>query len=152
MMYCTAGAWKAATLSVRVEKPPVPRVEKVWHAASKALMPAARSRAYSASDRPAYTFQSASAVSAMRGASFSDRAPENSALYSAIPPAPIRGSTAMVRSTTPMPPSQCVKCRQNWITGGSTSTRGRIVAPVVVKPETDSNTASVTVANAGVKK
>ena len=41
-----------------------------------------------------------------------------------------------------MPPTQWVKLRQNKIPRLRDSTSGRMVAPVVVKPETVSNSAS----------
>lgn len=51
--------------------------------------------------------------------------------------------TAIMNTSTPMPPTQCVKLRQNnrpWL---SASTSVRIDAPVVVKPETVSKNASI---------
>ncbi len=42
MIHSTAGLAKPPTLAVRVEKPPVPRVENVWHNASSQPIPAAR--------------------------------------------------------------------------------------------------------------
>ena len=42
-----------------------------------------------------------------------------------------------------MPPIQCVKLRQNSVQCDSASTSGTTLAPVVVKPETVSNSASV---------
>ena len=42
----------------------------------------------------------------------------------------------------PMPPNQWVKLRQKSIPLSSASTSVRMLAPVVVKPETVSNTAS----------
>ena len=41
----------------------------------------------------------------------------------------------MASTSTPMPPSQWVKERQNRIPRGSASMSTRMVAPVVVKPE-----------------
>src|SRR5688572_23148703 len=79
----------------------------------------------------------------MRGLSFSDFAPENSARYKCMPPVPSSSDLAMPNNTMPMPPSQCVKQRQSCSAGGSTSTRGRTVDPVVVNPEVDSKNASV---------
>ena len=47
----------------------------------------------------------------------------------------MEGSSAVVRTSTPMPPSQCVKARQNRMPLGMASMSVRIVEPVVVKPE-----------------
>ena len=58
----------------------------------------------------------------MRGLSFSDLAPENSARYSGMPPWPTSGSTAMPSSTIPIPPSQWEKQRQSCTASESTST------------------------------
>ena len=52
------------------------------------------------------------------------------------------GMTAIINTSTPMPPIHCVNMRQNMQPRLRTSTCGSIVAPVVVKPETVSNTAS----------
>ena len=56
---------------------------------------------------------------------------------------PLRGTTARTNTKTPMPPTQWVKLRQNRETWLSASTSLRMLAPVVVKPETTSNMASV---------
>lgn len=48
-----------------------------------------------------------------------------------------------------MPPSQCVKQRQNWSGSGRTSTSASTVAPVVVNPDVASKTASVNESNHG---
>ena len=48
---------------------------------------------------------------------------------------PKKGSRAAVRISTPIPPSQWVKDRQNSSPMGSPSMAVRMVAPVVVKPE-----------------
>ena len=77
--YSTAGFWKLATLALRLEKPPVPKTENVWHSASKLPIPAQRRAMYEASESPKYTFHSADAVSVIRGFNFSEIAPENSA-------------------------------------------------------------------------
>ena len=62
IVYSTAGFWKPATLALRLEKPPVPMTENVWHRASKLFMPAQRRDRYEAMESPRYTFQSAKAV------------------------------------------------------------------------------------------
>ena len=58
------------------------------------------------------------------------------------PPIPSIGSSAIVSSRMPMPPSQCVSDRQNSMPIGNASTSRRIVAPVVVKPDAVSKYAS----------
>ena len=55
---------------------------------------------------------------------------------------PIRGMMARESTKTPMPPAQWVKLRQKSRPFGTDSTSIKIVAPVVVKPEAASNTAS----------
>ena len=57
--------------------------------------------------------------------------------------APRPGISAMVSTSTPMPPSQCMKERQNRMPWGSGSTAVRMEEPVVVKPETDSKKQSM---------
>ena len=54
---------------------------------------------------------------------------------------PIKGMTAMIKTRTPIPPIQCVKLLQNSTQRGTTSTSVRILEPVVVNPDTDSNSA-----------
>jgi hypothetical protein len=46
-------------------------------------------------------------------------------------------------ATMPMPPSQCISDRQNRTLRGMTSSPTSTVAPVVVRPDAASNTASV---------
>ena len=53
------------------------------------------------------------------------------------------GSTAMTNTSTPMPPIQWVKLRQNSTPWPRGSTAVKNVAPVVVKPETVSKNASM---------
>ena len=55
---------------------------------------------------------------------------------------PRRGSTAAVRTTIPIPPSQCVRDLQKSIHFGSDSIWVRIDAPVVVYPDMVSKKAS----------
>lgn len=52
------------------------------------------------------------------------------------------GITAITKASTPIPPIKCEKLLQNNILLLKLSTSSNIVAPVVVKPETDSNKAS----------
>ena len=55
------------------------------------------------------------------------------------------GSTAKTKTKTPIPPNQWVRLRQKRIPLSKTSTSAITEAPVVVKPETLSNKASVKV-------
>ena len=59
------------------------------------------------------------------------------------PPIPRRGIRATASAMTPKPPSQCVSQRQRLTLTGRLSTSDRTEAPVVVKPLTLSNAASV---------
>ena len=53
------------------------------------------------------------------------------------------GRMAMTNTSTPMPPTQCVKLRQNSRPRSMVSTSVRMLAPVVVKPETVSKKLSI---------
>ena len=53
-----------------------------------------------------------------------------------------RGSTAMMKTSTPMPPIQWERLRQSSTPQLSSSTLATTEAPVVVKPETISKKAS----------
>ena len=55
---------------------------------------------------------------------------------------PLMGSTAIRKTSTPMPPIQWLNRRQNMTPRGMPTRSVTTVAPVVVKPETDSNSAS----------
>ena len=52
------------------------------------------------------------------------------------------GMMASTKTMTPMPPTQWVKLLQKRLAWLSASTSDRILDPVVVKPDTVSNTAS----------
>ena len=54
-----------------------------------------------------------------------------------------RGSTATASTMMPMPPSQWLNWRQKTIERSSASMSVSTVAPVAVKPETDSKKASI---------
>ena len=136
-------------LAVRVEKPPVARVVKACATASNGPIPATTSKRANAPVRATYTPHREVAVSATRGVSFSDWAPENSARYRCMPPCPTSGRTAMTKTTIPMPPSHEDRARQSRMGRESDSTSERIEAPVVVTPEVASKTASVTLAMPG---
>ena len=53
------------------------------------------------------------------------------------------GISARDKTSTPMPPTQWVKLRQKSSPRGSASTSVKMVAPVVVKPDTVSKKQSV---------
>ena len=55
---------------------------------------------------------------------------------------PASGSTISMNTSTPIPPTQCVRQRHSMEAWDSASTSLRMVAPVVVKPETVSKSAS----------
>ena len=54
-----------------------------------------------------------------------------------------RGMTAIINTSTPIPPIQWVKQRQKAVPRESFSTSLKILEPVVVKPEIVSNNASI---------
>ncbi len=60
-----------------------------------------------------------------------------------MPPTPSNGRIATESTMMPIPPIQWVNERQNSTPRGSDSMSPNTVAPVVVKPDTDSNTASM---------
>ena len=53
------------------------------------------------------------------------------------------GRIARIKTSTPIPPIQCVKQRQNCTQRSMPSTLLRMLPPVVVKPETVSKSASI---------
>ena len=83
------------------------------------------------------------AVCRARGTIFPTEGPGTSARMTCMERSLAKGSTAMIKTSTPMPPIQWVKLRQNSSPRGSASTSVRMLAPVVVKPDTVSNTASI---------
>ena len=83
------------------------------------------------------------AVCLILGTNLPTEGPGLSALIRCILLPPASGVTARTNTRTPIPPIQWVKLRQNRIPRGKCSTAGRMVAPVVVKPETVSKNASM---------
>jgi len=79
----------------------------------------------------------------MRGVSFSSPGPGASASISCAPPTLSSGRMATARTTIPIPPSHCVICRQMSSAWECCSVEISpiTVAPVVVKPDIDSNRA-----------
>ena len=90
-----------------------------------------------------YTPYRSFAVERMRGTSLPATGPGTSARMSTMERLSDIGSTAMTNTNTPIPPTQCEKLRQNSTPCGSSSTSGTMDAPVVVKPEIISNSASM---------
>ena len=83
------------------------------------------------------------AVLAMSDVSFALSGPVVSALMRRNPPTPRSGISATASAITPRPPNQCVSHRQRLTLCGRSSTAASTDAPVVVKPLTLSNAASV---------
>ena len=81
------------------------------------------------------------AVLRMRGRRRSISRPGASARKSCMAPTPMSGKMAMYSATKPMPPSQCVKLRQNSRPFGRDSTSGMTLDPVPENPLTVSNQA-----------
>jgi len=76
------------------------------------------------------------------GTSLPTDGPGLSACIKYILEAPAIGRIASIKTNTPMPPIQWEKLLHIKIECGRTSTSDKIVAPVVVKPDTISNRAS----------
>jgi hypothetical protein len=88
--------------------------------------------------------QRALAVSAIRGVNFlSFIGPDDSALNTCIPPTPSKGRIAIVNTNIPIPPIHCNTALQIKIDLGILSNPEKMVAPVVVRPETDSKKALI---------
>ena len=76
------------------------------------------------------------------GTSLLTTGPGDSACIRYRAPSPSLGIRASVSTSTPMPPIHWVSARQNKMPRGRDSISERMVAPVVVKPETVSKKAS----------
>ena len=107
MTYCTPGP-KAAALALRVLKPPVARVVKLWQRASNRSRSSSIRATVSTPVSSTYTAQRRLAVSLMRGCSLSAVGPGDSAMNSCMPPMPRMGRMAMVSTMMPMPPTHWV--------------------------------------------
>ena len=83
------------------------------------------------------------AVSFTCGTSLSTDGPGLSAFIRFMVELPVSGSSAIINTSTPIPPIQCVKLLQNRPELLMASTSVRILAPVVVKPDIVSNSASI---------
>ena len=82
-------------------------------------------------------------MSRIRGTSLPTIGPGISARIMCIDLPDSVGTIAIISTSTPMPPIQCVKLRQKSIPCPIASTFVRIEAPVVVKPLTVSKSASM---------
>ena len=78
----------------------------------------------------------------MRGTSLPKEVPGTSARMIYMLRSSLMGMTAMINTSTPMPPIQCERLRQSSRPLLMASTSVSMVAPVVVKPETISKKAS----------
>ena len=83
-----------------------------------------------------YVIYNIFAVSLSLGAIFPATGPGDSALYIWNPPIPKAGRSARVNTSIPMPPIQWVNDLQKIIPCGRDSISLKIVAPVVVNPDT----------------
>ena len=81
------------------------------------------------------------AVSFILGVIFSDEGPGYSKLNIFSPETPSNGNKAIVKITIPRPPNHCKNERHKSILLGILSISVKMVAPVVVTPETASNNA-----------
>ena len=77
------------------------------------------------------------------GTSFPTEGPGLSARMRLMFEPPLSGTMARRKTSTPIPPIQCVKLRHRSEQCESTSTSERMLAPVVVKPDIVSKRASV---------
>ena len=99
---------KAAKLAPLVENPPVPKVAKLWHKASKKPIPANIKSTNCTRVRPKYMNHKIFAVSVIFAVTFPLLGPVVSLLMRRKPPTPKSGKRATVKATIPMPPSQCI--------------------------------------------
>ena len=130
-------------LSFKTPNPPVPAVPKDKVRDSKGDIPVSNSNTTCTMVRKIYISYSILAVCFTLGTSFPTVGPGLSARIRCMLYPPARGNTAKISTSTPMPPIQWVKLRQNRLHFDSTSTLFKILAPVVVSPEIVSNSASV---------
>jgi hypothetical protein len=89
-----------------------------------------------------YVNQRTLAVSLILGIILKVTGPGTSARKIRLAPTPNCESRATKKTMIPIPPSQCVRLLQKRIPLGSPSTFEKILAPVVVNPETVSKKAS----------
>ena len=118
------------------EKPPVQTQAKVVTTASYRGRPARRKARISAPVRTKYIIYKIWEDWTVLGTSLEKMGPGTSAWTSTWVRPPTRGRKASVKSSTPMPPIQEAKDRQNRMPRGRASMSARTVPPEVVKPET----------------
>ncbi|KAF5410557.1 MAG: hypothetical protein C5S43_04610 [Candidatus Methanocomedens sp.] len=136
------GLLKAAMESALGENPPHDMVVKVWVRPSYTPIPAASSAMNCIAERTTYTIHNILAVSLSLGLSLSSVGPGASALNNCRPATANLGRTAKNSMMIPMPPSHCIKQRQNSKAFEWDSISVIMVAPVAVMPDMDSNRAS----------
>ena len=127
--------------SALMPKPPVPTVPKAWTRLSNRGMPPSSSIPTSTVVIRKYSRYSTRAVSRVRGVSLPTTGPGISALRMFMDRSELP-EIMVINTSTPMPPTQWVKLRQNSSPWLMASTSVRIDAPVVVKPLTVSKNAS----------
>ena len=137
MTHWTIGS-NAPTLSFRVEKPPVASVVSAWQIASKAGTSRSRSSPTRIAVSTVPTITVSRAVSLILGSVFSGVGPGASAVSTSTAHWR-RPSSQTKMMTIPSPPSHWVRALQSSRERGSHSTSGKMVAPVVEKPDADSN-------------
>ena len=119
-----------------LEKPPVPAEPIAVISVSNRGRSARSSRTICISVITKYIIYSIFADSRILGTNLPGVGPGLSALKICTVEPFILGITASTKTRTPMPPIQWVKLRQKIRPLGTISTLGRMVEPVVVKPET----------------
>ena len=126
-----------------IPKPPVPAVPNVVFMASNTGIFAAISMTNSISESPRYIIYKILAVCFTFGTSLPTDGPGLSALIRLIFEPPLKGTMAMINTSTPIPPIQCEKHLHVVLQRDTASTSLSILAPVVVKPDTISNKAFI---------
>ena len=123
------------------ENPPQAIVDKELHTASNQGIPSALRIINKTIVKAKYKFQRKAAVDLIRGVNLPSVGPGDSAENICLPATANCGRTAINKTIIPIPPSHCVYDRQKNIVSGYLEKSVKIVAPVVVKPETASNKA-----------
>ena len=113
MTYSAYGLLYPAMLAFFTLKPPVPAVAKVLTSASYSGMPPASRNTTSNMLITTYIPYSIMALCLALGTSLPTTGPGTSARIICILRSSARGSTAIINTSTPMPPTQLVKLRQN---------------------------------------
>ena len=132
-------------LAFFIAKPPVPAVAKEFTMLSYIGIPPASRRIISMTVSPIYIPYIIRAVRPIFETSFPTFGPGTSARITCISlteRVSACGSIASTNTSTPIPPTKCVKLRQKSIPRPSDSISVSMLAPVVVKPDTVSKKAS----------